>query len=103
MSAHRMSQRPSTRLLTAILTASLAWAQTPQTPPSSSPVPPTLRVTTHMVLVDAVVTDKQGKAIPNLHADDFIIEENGKQQKITSVSSAAEKIAPPAQLPPGIY
>jgi VWFA-related protein len=57
-----------------------------------------------MVLVDVVVTDKQGKAVPGLHPEDFVMEENGKAQKIAGVTTAAEN-APhaPAELPPGIY
>ena len=39
----------------------------------------------HMVLVDVVATDKQGKAITGLHPEDFVVEENGKQQKISSL------------------
>ncbi len=56
-----------------------------------------------MVLVDAVISDKQGKPIPNLHAEDVIIEENGKQQNIASFSTPAEEVQEPPQLPPGIY
>jgi VWFA-related protein len=57
-----------------------------------------------MVLVDVVVTDKQGKPVPGLHAEDFVLEENGKTQKISSLITPAEN-APhaAAQLPPGIY
>ena len=56
-----------------------------------------------MVLVDVVVTDKQGKAVPGLHAEDFVIEENGKQQKIASLTTPAENNPAPPALPPGIY
>ena len=35
-----------------------------------------------MVLVDAVVTDKQGKAITGLHPEDLVVEENDKVQKV---------------------
>jgi hypothetical protein len=58
------------------------------TPPSSSQVPPapTIRVSTHMVLLDVVVTDKRGKAITGLRPDDFVVEENGTVQKIASLS-----------------
>jgi VWFA-related protein len=57
-----------------------------------------------MVLVDVVVTDKQGKAITGLHPDDFVVEENGKVQKISTLTTPAEN-APAAapELPPGIY
>jgi len=57
-----------------------------------------------MVLVDVVVTDKQGNAITGLHPDDFIVEENSKAQKISSLTTPADN-APAAvpELPPGIY
>jgi VWFA-related protein len=79
-----------------------AVAQT--SPPATEPPAPSIRVTTHMVLVDVVITDKQGKAVPGLHPEDFVVEENGKAQKIAGVTTAAEN-APhaPAELPPGIY
>jgi VWFA-related protein len=56
-----------------------------------------------MVLVDVVVTDKQGKPVQGLHPEDFVIEENGKQQKIASLTSPAENNPAPPVLPPGIY
>ncbi len=80
----------------------IAVAQAP--PPATEPPAPSIRVTTHMVLVDVVVTDKQGNPVPGLHPEDFVVEENGKAQKIASVTTPAEN-APhaPAQLPLGIY
>jgi VWFA-related protein len=71
-----------------------------QQPPAEIP-PPTIRVTTHMVLVDVVVTDKQGNAIPGLRAEDFALEENGKSQKIVAVTTPPQN--EPTALPPGIY
>jgi VWFA-related protein len=81
----------------------LALAQQTQQAAPSIPAP-TIRVTTHMVLIDAVVTDKQGKAITGLRPEDFVVEENGKAQKIVSLTTPADNIpaAAPA-LPPGIY
>src|SRR5713101_7044676 len=78
-----------------------AWAQTSQ--PESEIPQPAIRVTTHMVLVDVVVTDKQGKAITGLHPEDFVVEENGKSQKIASVSTPKDNSPAPPDLPPGIY
>ena len=74
-----------------------------QAPSSTELPPPTIRVSTHMVLVDVVVTDKQGKPVQGLHPEDFVIEENGKQQKIASLTSPAENNPAPPVLPPGIY
>ena len=86
-----------------VLAATSALAQQTQQAAPAIP-PPTIRVTTHMVLIDAVVTDKQGKAITGLRPEDFVVEENGKVQKIVSLTTPADSIpgAAPA-LPPGIY
>jgi len=104
MSAYQIPQRLQTFLVVAAITTAAAWAQTPQTQPASQIPAPTIRVTSHMVLVDVVVTDKQGKAIPGLHPEDFVVEENGKPQKISSLVGPAENASaatPP--LPAGIY
>jgi VWFA-related protein len=86
-----------------VLIATALCAQQAQQSAPSIPAP-TIRVTTHMVLVDAVVTDKQGKAVMGLRPEDFVVEENGKAQKIVSLTTPAENTPvskPP--LPPGIY
>jgi len=70
---------------------------------AQEPPAPTIRVTTRMVLIDVVVTDKQGKPIPGLRAEDFTLEEKGKAQKIASFTVASEPAAAPEVLPPGIY
>lgn len=73
-----------------------------QAPAPTEPPAPTIRVSTHLVLVDVVVTDKQGKPVAGLHPEDFVVEENGKQQKISSFTVPANA-ASPATLPPGVY
>jgi len=70
---------------------------------AQEPPAPTIRVTTRMVLIDVVVTDKQGKPIPGLRAEDFTLEEKGKAQKIASFTVASEPTAAPEALPHGIY
>ena len=102
MSNHRLL-RYVLRWSFIVSAATLALAQ--QTQQSAPSIPaPTIRVTTHMVLIDAVVTDKQGKAITGLRPEDFVVEENGKVQKIASLTTPADNTpaAAPA-LPPGIY
>src|SRR5437763_8170657 len=42
-----------------------------------------VRITTNLVQVDAVVTDKNGKAVTDLRTDEVQIFEDGKPQKIT--------------------
>lgn len=74
-----------------------------QSHPTEPPVP-TIRVNTHLVLVDVVVTDKSGKRVQGLKAEDFTLQEKGKNQKISIFTSAAEnKQAAAPKLPPGIY
>ena len=65
---------------------------------------PTIRVSTRLVLVDAVVTDKKGQPVTGLKPEDFVIEENGKKQKIAAFSTPQEAAnAPAPTLPPDIY
>jgi len=77
---------------------------------SEAQVPPlTIRVTTHLVLVDVVVTDKRGKPVADLKPQDFHVEENGRVQKIAVFSSPLQsspgttRVQVAGPLPPGIY
>lgn len=103
MCAHRLLQQCLRKSFVFLMAATFVSAQ--QAQPPAAPIPaPTIRVTTHMVLVDVVVTDKQGKAVTGLHADDFVVEENGKPQKISSLTTPADNApAAASPLPPGIY
>jgi len=64
-----------------------------------------LRVTTRVVEVSVIVTDRKGRAVDGLTKDDFTVLENGKPQKIESFSvEKAHVLLPPAEpLPPDIY
>ncbi len=88
-------------ILACILTG--GWFQAPSSAPGEVPVP-TIRVSTHLVLVDVVVTDKQGKPVTGLRAEDFVVQEKGKTQKVAFFTQPAELLKQPAPpLPPGIY
>jgi VWFA-related protein len=73
------------------------------TPPSAI-----LRSETTLVEADLTVRDSQGHAIPNLHASDFQVFDNGVPQKIIAFSelhsdgkpAAASESIPPAEIPP---
>ena len=78
------------------------WFQAAQQTSTEVPAP-TIRVTTHLVLIDAVVTDKQGNPIAGLHPEDFVVEENAKAQKIATFAGPVQTASAPASLPPGIY
>lgn len=79
--------------LAVVIMLSLLLAQTfGQNPTQQEQPQPTendddvVRITTNLIQVDAVVTDKNGKQVTDLRADEFEIEENGDEQKITNFS-----------------
>src|SRR5438552_15655002 len=78
------------------------WFQAAQQTSTELPAP-TIRVTTHLVLIDAVVTDKQGNPIAGLRPEDFVVEEKGRAQKIATFAGPVQSTAGPASLPPGLY
>src|SRR5215212_6438616 len=61
-----------------------------------------VRITSNLVQIDAVVTDKKGRQVTDLRADEFEILADGKPQKITNFSyvqnvpGAEPTPAPPA-------
>jgi VWFA-related protein len=104
--------------LTLILQLSLsAFAQQPtptpapssgaqQQKPEAPPQPPgrvdddVVRITTNLVQVDAVVTDKKGKPITDLRPEEIEIREDGRPQKVTNfsyVSLESSEAAQPAR------
>lgn len=50
------------------------------------PSKPVLKSNTRLVVVDVVVTDSEGRAISGLDAQDFIVQEDGRPQKISGFS-----------------
>ncbi|HEX8891169.1 MAG TPA: VWA domain-containing protein [Pyrinomonadaceae bacterium] len=59
-----------------------------------------VRITTNLVQVDAVVTDKSGKLVTDLKPEEFEIYEDSREQKITNfsfVSTESEATAQPPQ------
>ena len=65
----------------------------------------TFRTSANLVLLDAVVTDKDGNPIPMLSAKDFQLKEDGKLQPLTFVTPPSEQgnQAAPPPLPAGVY
>jgi VWFA-related protein len=70
------SQQPSTP------SAQPAAPPPEQTTTSDRQQPPTIRTGINYVRVDVIVTDKAGKAVLDLPAEDFTLSEDGKPQKI---------------------
>ncbi len=64
----------------------------------SAPAPDVIQGGTHVVLVNVVVKDKHGKPVDDLRRDDFVLRDNGQEQKITlfAVEKAGGKTAPAA-------
>jgi VWFA-related protein len=86
-----------------ILAVVLVGAQQP--PPVPKEPGLVVRVTTRMVLVDAVVLDKRGNPVKGLKANDFKLTEDGLQQRIASFSERNSDTAssvPPPILPPHV-
>jgi VWFA-related protein len=75
----------------------LAAAQQPSPPSKDSGL--VLHVTTRMVLVDAVVVDKEGHPVTGLRAEDFLVIEDGVRQRIASFSERNSKNTNPAPPP----
>jgi VWFA-related protein len=71
-----------------ILLGTAAFAQTPT--PTATPIiqddKDVVVITTNLIRVDATVTDKNGKVVTDLTADDFEIFENGEKQQISNFS-----------------
>jgi VWFA-related protein len=83
--------------LMAVIALGHAGAQAPATPPST-PAPQasdsasvtTLRVTSRVVAISAVVRAKDGTALTNLTKDDFTLKQDGKDQSIRYFSKAED-------------
>src|ERR1700745_3627357 len=58
--------------------------------PSDNPAAPALKVTTHLVVLSVVVTDKKGYPVTNLSKEDFKVFENEQAQAIATFEPASE-------------
>ncbi|HJQ30907.1 MAG TPA: hypothetical protein VJ866_01935, partial [Pyrinomonadaceae bacterium] len=74
--------------------------QTPQAAPSPTPQDDdeVVRITTNLVQVDAVVTDREGRQVTDLTAEDFELLENGRPRQVTNFSYI--KLAQPTEAAP---
>src|SRR5262245_17849082 len=76
----------------AVLIAAIAAAQErPQQPP-------TFATRVEAVLVDVVVRDKSGQAVPGLSVSDFVVKEDGKERPILSFAAFDESAARPGSV-----
>ena len=89
-----------------------ATAQQTGNPTLGPPPPPqkpgdteVVRITTNLVQVDAIITDKNGKAVSDLKPEEVQIFQDGKIQKITnflysSAGSSVAETSPPSRVEP---
>ncbi len=74
-----------------------------QEPPVPVPVPtqgPSIKVESRIVVVDVVVTDKQGQSVPGLRKDDFHLSEDGGPQIVSSFEEHKGAAPNETKLPP---
>jgi VWFA-related protein len=77
----------------------LAARQAPQPQTSATPPPPDtprLRISTTLVEIDAVVTDREGRHVTDLKPEDFELIQDGRPQKISSVRYVSTDARGPA-------
>jgi len=82
------------------------FAQSPP-PPAPAGATPVIRVDTRLVVIDVVVSDKQGRPVTGLKKEDFSIKENSKEQTIKAfeahLPSAQQQSLPKFNLPAYTY
>lgn len=97
-------------LLATLLATAFARPPQQQTTPAQQPAPrpeqvddddEVVRITTNLVQVDAVVTDRDGRQVTDLTSDDFEIIENGHLRQVTNFSyvRVAQPVTAPAAEP----
>jgi VWFA-related protein len=94
-----MRQHP---LLIVALNVSLlasAFAQQPTPAPVSAPGDEVVRITTNLVQMDLVVTDKKGRLVTDLRPEDFEILEDARPQQITHFAYVDNEPAAAANAP----
>jgi VWFA-related protein len=79
---------PMLCLLLLCQVAATSLAQTPSPTPAGDR-DDVVVITTNLIQIDATVTDKDGRAVPDLRQEDFEIYQNGKLQPITNFSFIA--------------
>jgi VWFA-related protein len=94
-----MIKRPTLVFALVFVLLMNALGQTQQQQPAPAPAPQpspaqnppdeddeVVRITTNLVQVDAIVTDRGGRQITDLRAEDFMVLENARPQQITNFS-----------------
>jgi len=77
----------------------LLLALSPPAFPQTTPDRVVIQAGTHVVLVNVVARDKHGKPVDDLNSDDFVLRDNGQEQKIAFF--ALEEASETATVAPG--
>ncbi len=96
---------PSRIVIVSLLALNLAAGPMVTAQQAAADVPDiTIRANTRLVVIDVVVTYKNGLPVPGLKPEDFTIEENGKKQKVSVfVPPGIQNRPAPAPVTPGIF
>lgn len=89
------------RLALLCLSAALAALGTQRAGAQAQQEPPSFTSEVELITVDAVVLDGEGRAVPGLTRDDFVVKEDGSVLDIVSFEAFAAPEAPPAAATPG--
>ena len=92
-----MNKRLSLLIIVSLVLSTIASPQTQQ--PAQPQADDIVRISTNLVQIDAVVTDKNGNPIKELKDADFEVLQDGKPQKIVSVTYVNTEI-PDHSIPP---
>lgn len=76
---------PILTLFAVVICSAAAVAQTPAPIPSNES-DDVVKITTKLVQVDVVVTDKDGNPVKDLGANDFVLLQDGKPQQVTALN-----------------
>lgn len=89
-----MTKHSSLALLLILSLFATSFGQTPTSQgQQQSEQDDVVRITTNLVQIDAVVTDKRGRHVTDLRAEDFELREDGRPQEITNLSYVATPVA----------
>ena len=93
---HRLSKTSYSLFVAAllVLAATPLWAQDPNAADAQIPRTATLTVNARLVVLDVVVTDKDGKPVDGLTRKDFEVYEDNKLQSVRSFEPPAAHVLP---------
>jgi VWFA-related protein len=101
---HLIRRALSVVLALQLFAPSRLFSQTPVAPNPSSDLPsPAIRISTRLVLLDIVVTDKHGQPITGLQPENFAVAERGKPEKVVFFTPPGRLVPSPSALPAGVF